>query len=71
MGGNSSKSKCSQSSITFHKCILITDSVVHEVTRDTPGTHWDWVSMIGDRKVTDRPPVQKRRFSAAMFDLCV
>ncbi|KAI1418411.1 hypothetical protein F5Y13DRAFT_149117 [Hypoxylon sp. FL1857] len=57
-----------QSSWSFHKCILITDSVVKRVSRGTAGTHYDWGSMIGNVRVTENPPVQIKKFTPAMFD---
>ncbi|KAI1453489.1 hypothetical protein F4805DRAFT_443377 [Annulohypoxylon moriforme] len=56
------------SSWSFHKCILITDIVTTEVTRDTIGTHYDWGSIVENVTITENPPVQIRRFSPTMFD---
>ncbi|KAI0466089.1 hypothetical protein F4859DRAFT_527532 [Xylaria cf. heliscus] len=57
-----------QSSWSFHKCILIADFVTKKVHRDTPGTHYDWGSIVQNVKITENPPVQIREFSPAMFD---
>jgi hypothetical protein len=57
-----------RSSWSFHKCILIADSVITEVRRDTTGMHWDWGSIVENVKITKKPPVQIKRFSPSMFD---
>ncbi|OTA55662.1 hypothetical protein K449DRAFT_425721 [Hypoxylon sp. EC38] len=56
------------SSWSFHKCILITDDVTNEVTRDTTGTLYDWGSIVENVRITVRPPVQIKRFNPTMFD---
>lgn len=56
-----------QSSWSFHKCILIADEVIAQVSEDTAGTHWDWGSIIGGDKVTVNPPVQNREFTKKIF----
>ncbi|KAI0892458.1 hypothetical protein F4806DRAFT_479832 [Annulohypoxylon nitens] len=56
------------SSWSFHKCILITDVVTNQVTRETTGTHYDWGSIVENVTITEKPPVQIRRFNTTMFD---
>ncbi|ETS75373.1 hypothetical protein PFICI_12317 [Pestalotiopsis fici W106-1] len=51
-----------QSSWSFHKCILIANTEINQVTEETIGTHWDWGSIVGGVKITVNPPVQQKKF---------